>query len=303
MTVDLCLCCDHHAVDGLVAVLAASSRHLRKGATLHAHVLDCGLGEELAGRVAETVRCHLPNVRLDRVELERGRLDVFPHPTGLKHASKATYAKLLLHELYPHLNEVIYLDCDLLVQHDLGVMALLPMNGHRVGAVLDASVRTLGGSVETLFAQLPTLPPEAPYFNAGVLKLDLAQLRASDATGQFLQMTNSLSAHFGDQSIWNAVFANQWQPLPACWNVQIFLLPIFNVFPERRHAIWHFVRDQKPWHFFASNSYGLVARWRSELARVGWKQAVNPRHLVQESVWRASSKLLVSKLTCMLARG
>jgi lipopolysaccharide biosynthesis glycosyltransferase len=294
--IDVCLCCDRHAVDGFIGVVASAATHLGKGWTMRVHLLDCGLGDELRLRVEQTVRAQLPNVCLEIAHLDPSRLNVFPDPSGLNHASKATYAKMLLHEMFPHLDRVIYLDCDLLVQRDLTDLASVDLESHCLAAVQDNTVGTLGSPVETLAQQFPTLALDAPYLNAGVLVLDLERLRVTGATEMFRSMAAVVAAKFGDQSLWNAAYPGLWRKLPEHWNRQVFLLPKFNLFPSGPASIWHFTRDFKPWHFEPGSAFGLVASWNHSLASVDWDMSATPRCRVKESRLKALLKWAVSRI-------
>ena len=294
--INLCLCSDRNAVDGLVGVLATASRRLATGYRIKAHVVDFGIGPELTERLRAVVAAGLPRVELVFVTPRAEQMAGFSPMTGLKHMTIAGYGRLLLHELWPELDDAIYLDCDLFIQADLASLARIDIGPCPIGAVQDTTVLTLGSNWSTLTQQLPHLPAMAPYFNSGVLRLNLRRLREIDATAKFVEMAKTLTTYYADQSILNAVFAEQWHPLPAGYNRQVFLLPTFNLFSDQPMAIWHFIRENKPWHFAAAGSRGLVGEWHRELRSIGWTPVVKPRLIVQSSPWRDAVKASAAAL-------
>src|SRR5262249_47482849 len=149
-TVDICLCCDGNAADGLVATLVSAAHHLRSDSRMRVHLVDLGLGQELADQLRHIVASRLPRVTLEIIAFDATQLDRFPAPLGNTHVPRATYARFLLPELLPNVDRVIYLDCDLLVHHDLADLYELSIGSNPLGAVLDSTVKTLGGEIETL---------------------------------------------------------------------------------------------------------------------------------------------------------
>lgn len=102
----------------------------------------------------------------------------------------------------------LYLDSDVLVRGDLRPLWETDLQGKMVGAVTDVGY-PLGH--ENMARQ--------PYFNAGVLLMDLAKIRGSidGAKGLASKMRE---AKFRDQDFLNTQFANEWIPLPLQWNAQ-----------------------------------------------------------------------------------
>src|ERR1035438_2322321 len=92
------------------------------------------------------------------------------------HGNITTYGRLSLPNLLPKHPSVIYLDCDLVVAGDIAKMISIPDN-----KVLVAD--GMGRRASTVDRQLfvaAKLDLEGPYFNAGVLGINLARWRGLD---------------------------------------------------------------------------------------------------------------------------
>ncbi len=295
----LALCCDRNVADGRATAIASASRHLSEDWLMDVHVIDCGLGDEIRQRLASMASEELQNTRLHFVTLDAERLAGFPKPAGLDHVTPAAYARLFLHELLPGVSRLIYLDCDLLVARDLVELFDFPLGAAPLAAAVDTVIPTVGHDRESLVADVPGIDPSAPYFNSGVLLLNLAELRRIDATRLYADATRRVAARYADQSILNAVFHGQWRPLSPDWNRQTLLGPDFSVFPDRPHAIWHFSSKLKPWHFARATARGLLAQWHAERSHVSWLSTTAPTHTPRTPWVRDTLKHARSTLACL----
>jgi lipopolysaccharide biosynthesis glycosyltransferase len=187
----------------------------------------------------------------------------------------ATYYRLLMSEvLPPSVHRILYLDCDIMLRGDLANLWCLPLSNAIVAAAPDPDFthnHVLG------------LPDDAPYFNAGVLLVDLARWR-SEAIGQ-----NALAfaaAHpdrltYNDQCALNWVLRGRWRVLDPAWNLQTSALSrvvkgeiqYFNPIPSSATdaRIVHFNAPGRPWlymddHPFKPDYLAYKARtpWRGE---------------------------------------
>ncbi len=64
------------------------------------------------------------------------------------------------------IEKVIYLDCDMIIRRDLTALWEMPLAGHVLAAALDPGY-DLGF--------VPGWPSDTPYFNSGVMLVDLAR--------------------------------------------------------------------------------------------------------------------------------
>ena len=93
----------------------------------------------------------------------------------LLQGSPLTYARLLLPDLFPDLDEIIYGDVDVWYGVDLSQLWEADLKGLAAAVVADTIIPSLG-------CDCPWLDPKTddgllPYFNAGVMKINLAYWR------------------------------------------------------------------------------------------------------------------------------
>lgn len=203
---------------------------------------------------------------LHRIEVSDPRLHGLP---TLDRIGAETWYRVLLPELLPGADRVLYLDADTLVVDDLEPLWLTPMGDHAVAAVANV--------FEPWHAKRPAelgLPPGVSYFNAGVLLMNLAAWRARDLGSRLLAYARD-HAHtltWSDQDALNAVLGPGHLPLHPRWNCQnsIFFWPsaraIFGAQVDEAlasPAIIHFEGPghAKPWHYLNEHPY-RAEYWR-----------------------------------------
>lgn len=143
-------------------------------------------------------------------------IDRFPMPSGaeLAHISRATYYRLLIPELLPReVGKVLYLDCDIVVNHSIADLWNIDLTGYAL-----AAVPSVGFGREA--ARLG-YPMEYGYFNAGVTLINVDYFRQHDVSRKLMEYIASNYDHikFHDQDTLNAVLYDQYLHLEAQWNM------------------------------------------------------------------------------------
>ncbi len=128
--------------------------------------------------------------------------------------SISSYARLFIGEMLPdNIDRVLYMDCDVVVNDALEDLWRTELNGNILGAVQDTIPSKTKASVGLL--------PKQPYFNAGVLLIDLDQWRLNRIGKKSLEFIDS---HRGrvthhDQGVLNGLLKDQWERIPLKYNV------------------------------------------------------------------------------------
>lgn len=135
------------------------------------------------------------------------------------HLTIETYYRLFLDSAFDgSVSRVVYLDSDLVVLGDLAALARVPLEGKTVAAALDLHVRDWSRGC----APLRSVPHAAgvPYFNAGVLLIDLAAWRARRVRERALEFleVNADRIQFWDQDALNSALVGDWVALDPRWN-------------------------------------------------------------------------------------
>ena len=180
-------------------------------------------------------------------------------PRRSRHGT-ATYLRLLIPSHVAGLyRRVLYLDIDILPLGP-GIDALLgaELHGAALGAVRDNQQwRTPSRHVEEF--RLAGLPA-APYFNAGLLLIDVERFEAErvlDRSVALMESRPDLLLH-QDQSLLNLVLHRAWTELSPLWNWQHTRSSRFLI-PLAEPRLVHFIGPRKPW---ADEAAQLPASWR-----------------------------------------
>lgn len=178
----------------------------------------------------------------------------------LKDITTPTYYRLLLPELLPDCDKCIYMDGDTIVLDDLFNLYSIDMGNNYVGAA------EAPGYYENKGYHMARLgiPPEDEfkYYNAGVILINLRQMREDNITDKFMGMiSNKLESQ--DQDIINIVCRNRIVKLSAAYNVMTkynawsedyFINVIgqqaYDVYKHQvsKPVIIHYADKVKPWH-------------------------------------------------------
>jgi lipopolysaccharide biosynthesis glycosyltransferase len=130
---------------------------------------------------------------------------------------RIAWYRAVLAEAFPGEDRLIYLDSDLLVLHDIRPLwdaQLRP--GDYFGAVGQPSY----GDAAILAAGVG-LSPDTPYFNSGVMLMDLALMRDEGfarRTREFAVSDDRPELPTADQCAMNALFFDRWTPVDPTWN-------------------------------------------------------------------------------------
>ena len=250
---------DEHYLPYVRCSFAQLSRFGRRaeGVTL---VVPAGVDSELLADVHATASVH--GVQLDVVPVSE--LDVLSARqviTDYRHVTHHTYCKVLLAEVLPHLDEVLYLDVDTLIRVPLDDLLAWRLT-NPLGAVAE-----LGDAGVHLFGT-----PRPPYFNAGVLRMSLRRFREEQVWDRAQQLFGHHEITLQDQDVLNQIFMNRFDSLPQT----------FNVFDDLAHnhkelailrdpAIVHFCGATKPWHPAARTPF--AREWRRWYAQATFSPA------------------------------
>ena len=179
---------------------------------------------------------------------------------GRSRHGTATYLRLLVPSHVRGLyRRVLYLDSDMLPLGP-GIDGLLgtELHGAALGAVRDNQQwRTPSRHVEEFRrAGLPS----APYFNAGLLLIDVERFEADRILDRSVDLMRSrpdlMPRH--DQSLLNLVLYRAWTELSPIWNWQHSGASRFFI-PLAEPRLVHFIGPRKPW---ADEAAQLPASWR-----------------------------------------
>jgi len=154
------------------------------------------------------------------------------------------YLRLLAGMVLPQDRRAIYIDADTLIRADPTPLLRWPLQKYPLAAVQDYLGHVANGiSNYATFG----LDPGSPYFNSGVMVMDLDFWRQKDVAAAVLVICKENTVYLQAQGRWpqydqfglNIVFSGNWMPLPRIWNHGSEL-------PDDGAKIVHFIGNGKP---------------------------------------------------------
>ena len=224
--------------------------HTPENEKVHIIVL---LSEELPDRMKEKLQA-LGGARVDYTYINlKGRLgDVY---IDERYTEAASY-RLLLPQLLPDFDKVVYIDCDIIVRNNIArLYKTIDLGQNYLAGVFEAP---LDFQVER-FRALGCNPYR--YINSGFLLMNLAQLREDNMVERMLEELKVDYLEFPDQDVLNRVCKGRIMGLPPYYNsIRTFFLPQYKPaflkqYSEKdwdevhTHGNIHYTGG-KPWNIF-----------------------------------------------------
>lgn len=172
--------------------------------------------------------------------------------------SEAASFRLLLPELLPEYDKVLYTDCDIIIRQDVArLFEETDLEDNWLGAVYEAPIENQAER----FRALGCNPRE--YFNSGFLLMNLAAMREGKVSEKLLAACRVDWLEFPDQDALNQVCQGHVLPLSPVYNgIRTFFLPQYKadfISQYGSGALWDEVQDSgtihytggKPWNIFS----------------------------------------------------
>lgn len=178
------------------------------------YVLTEGLKPENQEIITEEVEHY--NGKVHFCLVDSSIVEKFPMPKigGLSHISRATYYRLLIADLLPKtVHKAIYLDCDIIINHNIEDLWNIDITGYAI-----AASRQIGYGYE---AERLGYPIEYGYFNAGMNVLNLDYFRTYNVSMQLIDYIskNYNLIKFHDQDALNGVLFDKTVYVMPQWNM------------------------------------------------------------------------------------
>jgi lipopolysaccharide biosynthesis glycosyltransferase len=283
------MCVDRSFVLPL-AVALTSLDHSSRGDHVTAHVIHSGISPETRVRVSSGLSSTQVNWHaVDDKAVKGAHHSVFLSPASLY--------RLLLGDLLPHdVRRVVYLDADTVTVQPLRQLFDVDLGSSVLGAVRDAASPWAAGPLGPPWKVLG-MSPDSPYFNSGVLAIDLARWRDEQIGLRCLQVLRAAQPRWGDQDALNVALEGKWSEVTRRWNLQtsdalgqgiawaLWRRDVESALEDP--AVIHYTDRDKPWNH--GSQHPLASHWYEALDRTtwsGWRPAPLPRHPLAESVVR-----------------
>jgi len=251
----------------------------------------------LSAQAVERIRAAIPGSNQDIRWYDVSSF--IPAATTQSHLPDSTYFRLLMGDaLDDSVERVVYLDVDMLIRRDVSSLWSIDLDSSPLAAVQSVHFPFIGSRGAVPGWSSLELDARAPYFNAGLLVVDMRKWRDDRIAERALDHLRSPVAGGGaDQEALNVATNGSWLALPPTWNLQTPLVGnrhgahVFFDADEIEQAqvdpaIVHFQTRPKPWQ------RGCVHPWRDEWLAVAEETEFRPimdlreRSVADEWRWR-----------------
>jgi len=218
------------------------------------YVLDTGITISMKKFIFQKLSSQ-KNIDIEFIKINTEKIDTFKTKT---HVSISAFAKIYIAQLIDK-ERVIYLDCDLIINHNIIDL----WNQFEEDIPLQAVWNPFYNYDNNYIG----LGPNDKTFNSGVMLLNLGLLRTQNASNDlidFLEKYND-KTKLHDQAAFNAVFKNDWEELEYKWNYQASMIlssykelgiskeEYFDLYDNP--SIIHFTSNSKPWQLRNAHPY------------------------------------------------
>ena len=160
--------------------------------------------------------------------------------------SKSTYYRLLIPELYKEYDKAIYLDSDIVLLSDIANLYNIDLEDSLIGAAPDEAIANVKAFQEYA-EKVVGVSSYTKYFNAGVLLMNLKELRDSRFQDKFLYLLETVKYSVAqDQDYLNRICKGRVKIIDGSWDK----MPIGGrILKEDELNLLHFNLISKPWLF------------------------------------------------------
>lgn len=206
-------------------------------------VLYTNISEEHKEKIKKYER---ENVNIEFVDLNYYIEEIKDKLYTRDYFSKTTYFRLFIPNLYPQYNKALYLDSDVVLLRDVAELFNTDLGDNLVGAAPDDVIQTI--EVFQEYAEkVVGVSDYRNYFNAGVLLMNLDELRKYNFQEKFLYVLGTIKFSVAqDQDYLNRLCKGRVKLIDKNWN----RMPVSNVeVDEKDLKLVHYNLAFKPWHF------------------------------------------------------
>lgn len=183
------------------------------------------------------------NVSIEFVNLSKQLKEVNSKLYTRNYFSNTTYFRLYIPELYPQYDKAVYIDSDTIVLTDIANLYDEDIEDNLLAGIPDGAVQTVPVFQEYV-EKVVGMIDYNNYFNAGILLMNLKELREYKFQEKFLYLLEKVKFEVAqDQDYLNRICKGRVKLLDFSWN----RMPIMGG-EEKDIKIVHYNLGFKPWH-------------------------------------------------------
>lgn len=184
------------------------------------------------------------NISIEFVDLNKQLNKIKEKLYTRNYYSNTTYYRLFLPELYPQYDKVVYIDSDTICLTDIADLYNVDMGDNLIAAVPDGVIQTIK-LFQDYVERVVGVADYNNYFNAGVIVMNLKELRDYKFEEKFIYMLEKIKFEVAqDQDYLNRLCKGRVKILDYSWN----RMPVMGK-TEGKINLIHYNLGAKPWYF------------------------------------------------------
>ncbi len=240
-SVNIFFACDDKYAAYMAVTMESIKENSAQNRDYHIRILHTGIGEEKQALIKSELS--EKNFKIDFVDINDKINEISDRLHTRDYYSKTTYYRLFIPNLFPEIEKALYLDCDIVVTGDISELYSVDIGDNLVAAVRDEFVFSNKILSDYATNRIGHKSPEL-YFNAGVLLMNLSEMRRVRFEKMFLRLIEEVKFVVAqDQDYLNVLCKDRVTYVTYSWN----FMPLPGTEAEDAINLIHFNLDNKPW--------------------------------------------------------
>lgn len=251
MDINICFATDNNYIRPLCSAIVSILKNIKRETRLHIFILEQDVSDENKNKILSLK--HIKDCDISFVNITDSVFDNFP-AFQCNYVTKTAYFRFLIADLLKNVNNILYLDCDIIVLSGIEELFMQDITDFYIGAVED---------IAFYFDILCPIKSFDTYVNSGVLLLNLKKWRQENISQKLFEAVEKYgdSLYYHDQTAINLACKDKIKLLEFHYNVQVFILLQICVLlnhPLRKRLIQsikkpqiiHYTGKKKPWNSY-----------------------------------------------------
>lgn len=266
--INIAFCINDNYVEQLIVVLWSIMKNLTTGRDVNVWIVSSDMSDASKNYLRK-LRLGFKNLYLNFLDIDAKELAQLPRT--IDYISAETYYRYLLPNLLPNVDKILYMDADIVVNGDISPLYDTDLANCYIAGADDSYIAAINHKPQI------GLDNSELYVNAGVLLMNLKQMRTDNIPQKLIDTTKNMASKvkYQDQDIINIVCRGKILEFDSIYNYTSH-----NILKEKskyKHAVViHYTGKNKPWMSTCRNP--MRKMWR-QYARRAKKMVTRKIHV------------------------
>lgn len=261
----------------------------------HIYILDGGISKEYKYKILNSLN-KFKNKKIKFITIDQ---KIFKNIKQILQLNQTSYYRLLLPNVLPKVKKILYCDCDILILKDITNLYKENLNNNLIGCC-----KIFHPNYAQILQKIYPKIKLYNVFNAGVILMNLDELRKGNYSNKFIEFVNKNSEKLiaGDQDVLNVLLADNIKILHPKWNSISYLFTVkdnkkcglnkktFKMCNDNPSII-HF-DGIKPWSSGSSHPYKKTFnKYLNETEFKDYKNKFDPKIFIKNKIFYAGNTI------------